>query len=455
MRLSVAPTFPLSHSFEATFRNRSHGGRLTFGVLLLALCILCFIFTTFEIPGLAAIMNYVRWGALFFTTGLFFLIRRRQFSRFRFPVLLFLFSGFVSSMNSEVQAFSLAKLAPLACTVVLMFYLLPVTFSADQYRKAMELIAWILVLLTFISGCKGVVTGRILTLSRYGGLFGGPNSEGTYAGFGVLSALWLYSAYPRAFYRHFLVGCIVLNTVAVYATGSRGAFFAALGGGMVWGATQLIHSPSQRKRQVMKAVVVFAVLLIGGREFFFSVRLRSMMRTNTSDSFLASRIEKWRASYDAFQKKPWFGYGYGASEQTDDKMEIAASGERAVRDGTGYFAVLESIGAIGGSAFVLLMIAVCRLEWRVVRLKVVNDFAFAAHGAFAYSVFLLLNLGSEPWILGPGNPTFQLFWFFIASVAFFAELALAEHRRSIPRSSRLSAGRLSPRDAWHHAKLGA
>ncbi len=405
--------------------------RIPWSVLMFVAFLLCFILTTFRTPIPRSVFLVYRWAALAGVFGFFFLRRRSGVKGFPVTVILYLFVCLLSALNAEAWLLSSAKLMPAALSIGLMLFLLPAVLKPHEYRKLFELVAWMLVGLSAMSFVWGAATGKLAMMSRYQSLYRGPNSEGAYLAFAFLSGLWLISTQPRRIFKFFAQFMVAVNLACIYATGSRASFIGALGGAMVWGATQLIRSQSQRRRRFIITLMVLGAAVIIQRGIF--VRGWEMMSRGgiTAEDFFASRIYIWQDSIEAFKRHPWLGYGFGVGELADADEEVGTSAIGSVRDGSGYMGMLESVGALGVIAFVLVIIQVSLKEKRLITRRITSDSAVMAHAAFAQIAFLLLNLIGEVWILGPGNPTFQLFWFYLGATVYFSNLAYSEWRREI------------------------
>jgi O-antigen ligase len=118
----------------------------------------------------------------------------------------------------------------------------------------------------------------------------------------------------------------------------------------------------------------------------------------------ASREHIWEASWQSWKQQPLLGYGYGISGK-DYEMTSLVSAVGAIRDGSGYFGVLESVGLVGTG---LLFILYAKVAVHLRRLAAMGS---AARNHFGWwlsglggTLFLALAVHAtgEPWVIGPG-----------------------------------------------------
>lgn len=381
----------------------------------------CFVLNVYGIQGVMHQFNTARWGAL---AGIFFFFavtRKRSGVKFPYAASLFLFLCLVSSLGSVAVEYSSAKLLPGALTIILCFYLLPRVMSLQDLKHLFTLLSVSFLFLVFLSFLAGLRSGTFFS-GRYGSLFSNPNSEGLYAGFCVTSCLWLYHEYAYSRWRNLLFWSFFLNGAILYATGSRSSFFAAIAASGVWMSVQLARTDSARSQQFIRLGLILALIFMIGRGFSVE-KWNSLTRGFSKKSFLSSREKVWRDSYEAFLRKPVFGHGYGISEKVRADTEVRAKGIGSVRDGAGYFALLESVGIVGSAAFALLIFLVGRSVRQLMRMRVYSEAAMLAYACATCSTFLVINLVGEPWIVGPGNPTYQIFWLYLGMTAYLTQMA--------------------------------
>lgn len=440
-RRGLAARFGMASAESPRVPGRAAGAP----VLVLVAYLGCFLLTSYTTPISGELVRVARWGALAGAFAWFGISMRRRPPARALATWFFLAVCVVSSMRSEARALSLAKLAPAALCIAMMFGVLPAALRPPTYARALRTLGAILIAMAWTSLAAGVATGRLFGIGRYQGLFGGPNSEGLYLGISSVLALFLHSLPEWRARRGFLFFTFLAFLSATYATGSRSSFFAAGAAAGVWFAIQILMTDSRRARRAGALVLAGGCALVLGREFYMD-RWTIMMRSWGGETFFSSREERWNDSIAAFRERPNFGHGFGVSAfDWNEDAEIGAEAEASVRDGAGYLAVLESVGWIGTAMFALIVLEVFRAEWRVLRSRSRSAFAPYAHGALAVSIMLLVNLVGEPWILGPGSPTFQLFWLFLAATLHFATLARNDDRRA-------AASARASRVAWRPAR---
>ncbi|MBI1785927.1 O-antigen ligase family protein [Candidatus Sumerlaeota bacterium] len=423
MEVEIGQVHAFNPEFVATLSASAKAKRVPFAVSVFIAFVFCFILTTLRSPIPKFMVLTYRWPMLFGAFGFFFLVRRYRVKGAPLTVPLFLLICSISTANADAWMISGAKLVATVCSIGIMFYFLPAALKVREYERLFFRLAAALVVISALSFFYGIGTGKLGGFGRYQSLYRGPNCEGTYIAFAFLSALWLYAAYPNSKYRYFLQFTFAANMVAIYATGSRSSFVGVVGGAMFWAATQLLRSPSKRKKQMITAFFVIGFVIILERSLF--VKGWSMMTRDatTAKEFLASRLHIWQDSLEAFHKRPMLGFGYGVAEIADEDRGVGITGTGTIRDGAGYMGMLESVGILGCASFALIIFQIGMRVRLVFQKKITSNEALLSYVAFAQVVFLLINLIGEPWILGPGNPTFHLFWFYLATASYFSHTA--------------------------------
>src|SRR5690606_36420668 len=97
------------------------------------------------------------------------------------------------------------------------------------------------------------------------------------------------------------------------------------------------------------------------------------------------------------------------SGQTTD-VEGFAFQAFSVRDGSGYFGMLESLGVVGLALFLLFLAIMAREFFRLRKLPAENLERAAGLSACVCFWGLAFNHIGEPWLLGPGSPISLVFW---------------------------------------------
>ncbi|MCS4142565.1 O-antigen ligase family protein [Salinibacter ruber] len=247
----------------------------------------------------------------------------------------------------------------------------------------------------------------------------GPNTLGLVTALSGVAALWMQEGFARRTWkRRLVVSFLGLSVLELYLTGSRTAALAFAGGSIVWAIAT--HRT---------AWIVLFVGLVGA---FFAFTEPEPVRSTAryelergiredpfrTDVLTKSRDQVWATSYESWAQKPWFGYGYGRTGQ-DFTLRSVTRAVTAVRDGSGYLGLLESVGAIGTLALLFLYGVLTRYiwdgiwAWRAGR-RDVRVWVLLTGGTFVAA--LAVHAGGEPWIIGPGSFMHVFFWASIAAV---------------------------------------
>jgi O-antigen ligase len=136
-----------------------------------------------------------------------------------------------------------------------------------------------------------------------------------------------------------------------------------------------------------------------------------MLSRFNPDVLMDSREGVWEASIESWREQPWFGKGYGVTSSGYAINDISNS-IGSVRDGAGYFGVLESVGVIGLSALLVLYGTVARNVWILTHVKRRGSVGWhlATLGGTLF-LALAVNAAAEAWIMGPGAFAQHIMWF--------------------------------------------
>jgi O-antigen ligase len=246
----------------------------------------------------------------------------------------------------------------------------------------------------------------------------GPNTLGMVTALAGVSALWVQETFDRRTWKWRLVVALLgLSVLELYLTGSRTAALAFAGGSVVW--------------IVATGRTPWVVLVVGlvGAFFAFSEPepIQSTARYQSggvrddpfrTEALTASRDQVWAASYESWTQNPWFGYGYGRTGQ-DFTLRSVTSAVMAVRDGSGYLGLLESVGAVGTLALLCLYGTLATYIWRGIRAwragrRDARVWVLLTGGALVAA--LAVHAGGEPWMIGPGSFMHNFFWASIGAV---------------------------------------
>jgi O-antigen ligase len=264
----------------------------------------------------------------------------------------------------------------------------------------------------------------------------GPNTLGMVTILCGVSALWMQEGLrKRTWQRRLVLAICGLCVFELYLTGSRTSALGFAGGSAVWALA------TRRTVWIALFVVLVGAFFAVSEPEPISSTARYQLGGPREDPFrteklTASREQVWAESYESWLEKPWFGYGYGRTGQ-DFTLQSVTSAVMAVRDGSGYLGLLESVGLVGTLALLLLYWILATYIWQGIQ-------AWRA-GRHDLRVWILLiggslfatlaiHAGGEPWIIGPGSFMHVFFWTSIAAVlvgrgALWTDEVFRRHRR--------------------------
>jgi O-antigen ligase len=216
-----------------------------------------------------------------------------------------------------------------------------------------------------------------------------------------VSLLWLreHPRFQKRWQQYAIYLLLGLTVAALYLTQSRSSL-----AGFITGAVGWAYVSNKKMWPVALACLVGTLLYIQQGP------LVTEIARGVSESYLegrdltASREHIWEASWQSWKQQPLLGYGYGISGK-DYEMTSLASAVGAIRDGSGYFGVLESVGLVGtGLLFILYAkVAVHLRRLAAMGSGVQNHFGWWLSGSGG-TLFLALAVHAtgEPWVIGPG-----------------------------------------------------
>ncbi len=325
---------------------------------------------------------------------------------------------------SESIELSTLKWGAMVAQVVIFVYLGVRLLSVAEWRKIFVYSFFFLcipVVLAGVSLLLGQNPLRPYPMYVHGRLAAvtGPNTLGLIAALSGVAALWMQEGCARRAWKwRLFVSLLGLSVFELYLTGSRTSALAFAGGSVVWAVAT--------RRSAWIVLVVVSV----GAFFAFSepepiqstarYQLGGGLREDPfrTEALTESRDQVWAASYESWTQKPWFGYGYGRTGQ-DFTLRSVTSAVMAVRDGSGYLGLLESVGAIGALALLFLYAVLARYTWNGIQAwrtgqRDVRVWVLLTAGTFVAA--LAIHAGGEPWIIGPGSFMHVFFWASIAAV---------------------------------------
>ncbi len=258
------------------------------------------------------------------------------------------------------------------------------------------------------TGWGTYVQGRLAVLSN-------PNSIGMVALISAVTALWAdrWPAFATARKRYIPWASAIGSVLVILWTASRTSLAAFIVGAGIWVVAT---------RKVRWSLGLGALVALGGWIWSMDATLVEiagvMAERMQADVLTASRDSVWEASLRNWREYPWFGHGYGVTEGYETDGVAGAAG--SVRDGSGYFGVLESVGVVGLGALVAFygVVAWSLAKGTIYRATAAAQWADWDLALYGMSLFfsLAVHTAGEPWMLGPGSFGHIAFWMAVGLV---------------------------------------
>lgn len=375
----------------------------------------------FGIPG--GLAGLLRWPVLFGVAGIAAWIT--AFSRDSLRPLapeatptvkavgLLLAVYFITAVAGFAVELSLLKLSLAVAQVFLLVYAANRLFTLREWYLVSYCFAALMAVIIAILFTAGL-TGWTPIRTHWGifhqnrlAVLSNPNSVAMVALTGGLFALWAdrwpffqrlgLTRFPLLQYAPWaFVGMAAFTLLWTASRTSQVAFMVGL---FIWVLA------SRRNLMVVGGTVfigIVAWLWRRGRDVAESAE--ALLTRWQGDELLLTRGGVWEESLRNWQEHPWFGHGFGVTEGGFEGQSLLES-IGSVRDGSGYFGVLESIGIVGVVALLTLYGVVAYNLYRLAVAEGRDQSSLAwTLGMMGGTVFfgLAVNLAGEPWLLGPG-----------------------------------------------------
>jgi oligosaccharide repeat unit polymerase len=161
--------------------------------------------------------------------------------------------------------------------------------------------------------------------SRRAGTIGNPSFLSSYLLLSVFVGLILTIITKRTYLKFFYILSIVLNTIVIYITASRGAILAIIIGAVMLGISlSLKRSGDYNKKSLNKVVLILIIgLLLSSSAIFLashnSVLIKDLIKDDktlhrfaamfNSDPSIENRLYAWRLAWNGFKENPVLGWG--------------------------------------------------------------------------------------------------------------------------------------------------
>ncbi|MCP2336857.1 O-antigen ligase family protein [Actinomadura rupiterrae] len=336
------------------------------------------VFLEIGVYGLAALYLYWRFGMrppVRRTTGLLF--------------AAWAFTGYVamSALWSPFMSLGVVRGAQLLVTMALVQVLATRATVADLHRLAHAFV--IVVLGSVAIGVAHPFPRTPQTLTRFNWLYVHPVIAGVYLGIAVLLVFGLlirsrrYGEQARGWPPLVYAAVLLVLMGALVATGTRGAAAGAAAGLLVLMATA--RGPRGRIDLVVIGGAVGAVGVLA----FADKIMNFVARGETADKLasLNSRTDLWTLAMRAYQEKPIFGHGLGASRGLFLQDIGLGGGHNA------FVNALVDNGTVGTALFVALLLTLGTVLVTLVRRRELRGDAGTLLGILAF--FLVDGITTE------------------------------------------------------------
>jgi putative inorganic carbon (HCO3(-)) transporter len=241
-----------------------------------------------------------------------------------------------------------------------------VALAALHEKRHIQLFVWVNTLSLAFFGAKGgihtIVTAGGSRVWGPGGFIGGNNEIGLAMLMAIPFLYYLYLQHRQRWLRMVLLVAILLTSIAVLGTQSRGGFLAVIAMATVlwWRAP----------RKLISGTVIVATMVVAGAilpETFYD--RMATIRNYQDDSSAVGRLYSWQTAISIANSRP-FGAGfamyqqgvtdrYGAGSRFEGKIDGKILQARAAH--SIYFQVLGEHGWVG----LLLFVGLFALTWRI------------------------------------------------------------------------------------------
>ena len=319
----------------------------------------------------ADLMNF-RWLTLFIvvitSASYWTLARQGKLSRWEkrdnILVLTYLILTFTTVIAAENLLFSGLRWASHGLMIITLLILLKNSLTAERTVDILLFVKAVIAALLLVSWLKPLSPLAILGggVEAYKGTFGSSNALGQVAAVGAI--LYLHGVFTdKAKWMCMSQGGMLgLAVWLMWLTGSRSALVAFL-----TGLTMMYYFYPKLVRGKVVVVVLLAALLMMAFPWVPGKIQQTVLRSSEpvhslSEQLLRTRKSVWASAWSGFQRRPLFGWGFGATSDIPKEwtVELKALGT-VTRDAVNdtLFA-LEGTGVVGLGAYALLVIFALR-----------------------------------------------------------------------------------------------
>ena len=278
-------------------------------------------------------------------------------------VVAYLMATFLSVISAENQLFSGLRWLSHAFMLVALLVLLKNSLNAEHTAAIFLFLKGVIAALLLVSWLNPISPVVMKTSQLYRGALGCSNAMGQIATTGAI--LYLHGFLIEKQKRWLRVGQLGMALLALWimwSSGSRSALVAFLAG---------LAAMNYFYPKIIRGKILFVALVATFSMFAFpslpgnirQVILREDKPARSiSEQLLVTRLSVWTASWNGFQKRPLFGWGFGADDGIASKWEtqLVALGTVARDNVNDTLVIMEGAGVVGLGAYILLVIFVLR-----------------------------------------------------------------------------------------------
>ncbi len=370
--------------------------------------------------------------------------RLHHFRLFHAMATFAVLAAIVSAAVSRYPSFALLK----ACSLLLLFVYagtgarLAVTGRENRFFAGL------------LAGCEIFVGGLAMLYFIGDPVMGNPNSLGAVMAVVAPILLWGTLLEETKFVHRRRLVLYAISMYLAFHSHSRAAMFAAF-------ASCGLLCLLLRKYKFLLQGIVLLLIVVTTYALVDPEAYRKTVSDLTSDvvykgkdtslGLFQSRQSPWQGAVDAISEHPWFGSGFGATDNGQDASAHLSSFETtelATREnGSSYLTITTWVGMLGVVPFFLLLLL---LLWKILRTVLwMLQTGNPAHPAVPLAMVMLAGLIHaifEDWMFAPGYYVCVFFWslaFVLEDVAPWAPLPSFSSRWR-PMLTRQRAGVVAP-----------
>lgn len=360
--------------------------------------------------------NSLRW--LFLAVGALagFVIwikspRPRHFGAFHLVALFCVLSALVSAVVSEVPRTALLK-------VLSLFLLFLYVSSGARVAIAGRETKFVggLVLACEILVYASAVFYFVLGFS----VFGNPNALGAAIGVAAFPILlWAALVAETRGLRQRRFFALVLCGGLLYLANSRASILGAV-------VVVLVFTVALRHQRLLLQFAFVSIFFLAVMAVINPSHVDEMVSSftgrviykegRTYSGIFGSRLTPWNETISVVKRHPWFGSGFGTSELGNLRPDFDASSmytnEGTNREhGNSYLALAEYMGLLGAAPFVLLLLMLVRVLFRMFRWmrRTGNPYHYSIPFALV-AIAGLVHACFEDWLFAVGSYLCVFFW---------------------------------------------